>query len=292
MNQDGRIMKRKTTKAIQSYLWITLGTVLLTAGVYFFKFPNNFTTGGVSGLSILFGSLTDAVSPADFIMLINVALLIIGFIFLGNGFGIKTVYSSLLFSGLSMVFERLIPLSAPLTDQPLLELMFAILLPGIGSAIIFSQDASSGGTDITAMILRKYTDIAVGKSLLICDGIIAASALFIFDIRTGLFSVLGLILKAFVIDNMIESFNICKFFIIVTEQDAAVCDFIMNTLHHGATVADATGAFTHSKKKMVYLACRRSEAILLKRRVKELDPQAFTFITNSSEIIGRGFRTL
>ena len=166
-----------------------------------FKFPNHFTTGGVSALSIIFGFVTDAMSPGTFVFIINAALLVVGFIVLGGSFGIKTVYASLLFSVGTMVLEKVVPLDAPLTDQPLLELFFSVMLPAVGSALMFNEGASSGGTDITAMILKKYTDIDIGKSLLICDGIIVASSFFVFGIKTGLFSVLGLVLKAFVVDD-------------------------------------------------------------------------------------------
>lgn len=142
-------------KKLRSYLIITLGALLLTAGVYFFKFPNHFTTGGVSALSIIFGFVTDAISPGTFVFIINAALLVVGFIVLGGSFGIKTVYASLLFSVGTMVLEKVVPLDAPLTDQPLLELFFSVMLPAVGSALMFNEGASSGGTDITAMILKN-----------------------------------------------------------------------------------------------------------------------------------------
>ncbi|MEG1743736.1 MAG: YitT family protein [Clostridia bacterium] len=275
---------------VSRYTLITLGTLILTLGVYFFKFPNHFSTGGVSGISIIFGSLQSTISTGTLVMIINAVLLSVGFLILGKDFCLRTVYSSLLFSFGTMLLEKIVPLSAPLTDQPLLELMFGILLPAIGSAILFNEGASSGGTDITAAILKKYTDINIGRSMLICDSVIAAAAIFVFGIKTGLFSIFGLILKAFVIDNLIESFNQCKFFIIVTEKYEPICEFITETLHHGATISDARGAFTNSSKKLIYIACRRSEALPLKSKIKEIDKNAFMFITNTSEIIGKGFR--
>lgn len=284
------MVEKSFKRTLKSYLIITVGVICLTAGVYFFKFPNHFTTGGVSALSIIFGYLTDAISPGTFVLIINALLLVLGFVVLGGSFGIKTVYASLLFSAGTMMLEHFVPVSEPLTDQPMLELFFSVLLPAVGSALMFNEGASSGGTDITAMILRKYTDIDIGKSLLICDGLIAVSSFFIFGIKTGLFSLLGLILKAFVVDNAIESFNICKFFIVVTENHEPICRFIMDSLHRGATVSDASGYFTNHHKKLVLVACRRSEAVILRRKIKEFDKNAFMFITNTSEIIGKGFR--
>ncbi|MBR5031999.1 MAG: YitT family protein, partial [Clostridia bacterium] len=200
------------------------------------------------------------------------------------------VYSSLLFSGAMVLLEKFVPMSAPLTDQPFLELLYAMLLSALGSSLVFNMGASTGGTDITAMILRKYTDLDIGKALLVTDGVITAAAFFVFDIKTGMFSLMGLIIKTTAVDVFIENLTLCKYFTIVTTQSEAIAGFIMNELHHGVTIADAQGGFTHEDKKLIMVACKRSEALVLKRRVKKLDPHAFMFITNTSEIIGKGFR--
>ena len=283
--------RASASKLLGEYSLITLGTLMLSAGVYFFKFPNNFTTGGVSGLSLLLGDLIPFITPSVMVLILNVLLLILGFIFVGNSFGVKTVYSSLLFSGAMVVFENLVPMTAPLTDQPLLELMYAMLLSALGSSLVFNMGASTGGTDITAMILRKYTDLDIGKALLVTDGLITVSAFFVFGVRTGMFSLMGLIIKTTAVDVFIENLTLCKFFIIVTTKCDEVSSFIMNELHHGVTISDAEGGFTHTGKKLVMVACKRSEALQIKRFVKKTDRDAFMFITNTSEIIGKGFRS-
>lgn len=280
----------KLKSQIKDYFLVTVGTLMLTCGVYFFKFPNNFATGGVSGISLIFGDIIPGITPGTFVMILNVLLLILGFIFVGGSFGVKTVYSSLLFSVGTVVLERVYPMSAPFTDEPFLELMYAMLLSALGSSLIFNAGASSGGTDITAMILRKYTDLDIGKSLLVCDAVITTSSFWVFGAKTGMLSLMGLIIKTTAIDMFIENLNLCKLFIIVTTESDKISDFIMNQMHHGVTVSDAEGAFTHTAKKLVMVACRRGEALGLKKKVKEIDPQAFTFITNTSEIIGKGFR--
>ncbi len=283
-------MKSKVKTELKDYFLVTVGTLMLTGGVYFFKFPNNFTTGGVSGLSLIFGDLIPGLSPGTFVLILNVLLLILGFAFVGNSFGVKTVYSSLLFSVGTVVLENIVPMETPFTNEPFLELLYAMLLSALGSSLIFNAGASSGGTDITAMILRKYTDIDIGKSLLVCDAVITASSFWVFGVKTGMYSLMGLIIKTTAIDMFIENLNLCKLFIIVTSESEKISDYIMNVMHHGVTVSDAEGAFTHTPKKLVMVACRRGEALGLKRKVKEIDPSAFTFITNTSEIIGKGFR--
>ena len=172
----------------------------------------------------------------------------------------------------------------------LMELVYAMLLTSIGSAIIFHCGASSGGTDIVALILKKYSSLDVGKSLLCVDFLFAASAFLVFDIQTGLFSLLGLFAKAFLVDGVIESINSCKYFMIVTTHPDEISDYIIHNLHHGATLVHAEGAYTHGGKTMLHTVCRRIEAIRLQKKVHEIDPSAFTVVTTSSEIIGRGFR--
>lgn len=277
---------------IKNFLLITLGTFLTAVGIYFFKFPNNFSTGGVSGISILLGKLVPFLSPAVSMWAINLILLLIGFLFFGRGFGLMTAYCSMLYSFLTWLFEVIYPMTAPFTDQPFLELCFAMMLPAVGSAILFNCNASTGGTDIVAMILKKYTSLDIGKALLVSDALIAFSACFVFDIRTGLFSLLGLIIKAFVVDSVIESINLCKYFSIVTSCPDAICDYIIREMNRSSTVIDAIGAYSHENRKVILVACRRSEAVRLRQYIKTVDPKAFMFITNTSEIIGKGFRTV
>ncbi|WP_322200106.1 YitT family protein [Acutalibacter intestini] len=280
---------------VKKFLTINAGVFLLSLGVYFFKFPNNFTTGGVSGLSIILGRFipNPILSPATMMSIINIFLLAVGFIFLSADFGFWTAYCSIMFSLETWVMEKIFPMEVPFTDQPLLELCFAIMLPAVGSALLFNNNASSGGTDIVAMILKKYTGLTeIGKALFVSDGLIALSSCFLFGMRTGLFSLLGLFLKAFVVDSVIESINLCKFFAIVTSKPQEICDYIINDLGRSSTVIDAMGAYTHAGCKVVLIACRRGEAVHLRQKCKRIDPNCFMFITNTSEIIGKGFRSV
>ncbi len=280
-----------TVANIKAFLLVNLGILLLTVGVYFFKMPNNFTTGGVSGLAIILGSVVPFLSTATLMSIINVALLVVGYLFLGKQFGFWTTYCSLMYSLETWLLETFCPMDAPFTDQPLLELCFAMMLPAVGSALLFNYNASSGGTDIVAMILKKYTSISdIGKALFASDSLIALSSFFFFGVETGMFSLLGLFLKAFVVDSVIENINLCKFFSIVTSKPQEICDFIIRDLHRSSTVVDGEGAYSHKDRKVVLTAVRRGEAVRLRQKCKEIDPHSFMFITNTSEIIGKGFR--
>lgn len=279
-------------KRVSEILQMSAGMVLLTVGVYFFKIPNGFSTGGVSGIGTLLGTLCPRLSPATWISLINILLLLVGFVVLGRDTGIKTVYCSLLFSGLTSLCEWLVPLSAPLTDQPFLELCYAILLTGCGSALAFNVGASSGGTDIVALILKRYSRLNVGKALLCTDFLIAAGAFYVFGVKAGLYSILGLFSKAFLVDGIIENINSCKYFVVITDHAAEVREYIIKELHHGVTDSAVIGGYTHKERYMLHTVCRRGEAVRLRHRIREIDPHAFIIITTSNEIIGRGFRSV
>ncbi len=283
-------MKKNIKKSITEYFMITLGSLLMSIGVYFFKIPNGFSTGGVSGISTIFGKILPFLTTAKWLMIINIFLLVVGFIFLGKENGIKTVYCSLLFSGLTMFFEKYIPLQSPLTDQPFLELVYAIFITALGSAIIFENNSSSGGTDIVALLLKKYTSVNEGRALLYADFVVAFSSIFVFGIKIGLFSLLGLFMKAFLVDSIIENIRTCKYFIVITSKPDEVLKYVLVDLHHGVTINEAIGGFSGEKKTMIHTVCKRIEAIKLRRKIYEIDPHAFTIITSTSEIVGRGFR--
>ncbi len=283
---------QKANKKLSEFFMMTFGVIIMTVGIYFFKIPNGFAVGGISGIATIIGHIQPLITPGQLIPILNVFMLLIGFIFLGKQTGAKTVYCSLLFSFLSWLLERLIPISAPLTDQPFLELVYGIMLTAIGSAILFNCQASSGGTDITALILKKYTTLDVGKALLAADFFVAASSFFAYDIRTGLFSLAGLFAKAFIVDGVIESINECKSFTIVTSKPEPITEYILHTMHHSATAVDAKGAYSGENKKMIVTLCKRIEAVRLKRHIREVDPNAFVIVNSTSEIIGRGFREI
>ncbi len=276
---------------LKEYTLITIGVMLVVIGVYFFKFPNNFSTGGVTGMAIILSSFFgSSVSSGTIVLIINIILLIVGYITLGKSFGNRTVYGSLLLSLSLRVFEILVPLDKPLTNEPALELAFAVILPSIGSALLFNIGASTGGTDVIAMLLKKYTNLDIGRSLLLTDFLLTVAVFPVFGVTTGLLSVLGLLLKSTLVDNVIENLNLNKYFTIICVNPKPICDFIINTLHRSATVFDAKGAFTEKEKSIVLTVMNRSQAVTLRKYIKQIDPDAFILITNTSEIIGRGFR--
>lgn len=283
-------MTAEIKKQVKEWLLITLGTLLVASGVYFFKFPNHFSTGGVSGLAVILARYFPGITQGDFVLVINVLLLLIGFLVFGRSFGVRTAYSSLLMSGFIWVLERVLPLTHPMTSQPLMELIFAVSLPAVGSAILFNLDASSGGTDIVAMLLRKYTSLNIGNALMASDCVITVMACVAFGMETGLFSVLGLLMKCVLVDMVLENINTHKCFHIITSHPEKIEKFITDVLHRGATELHGEGVYTHEGRAVLLTVVSRREAVLLRRYVKSVDPAAFLLITNTGEIIGKGFR--
>jgi len=285
--KEGSIMKSK----LKNFSLLTISTLIMAVGIYFFKFANNFTFGGITGIAVLVAKFLP-ISASDFSFVVNILLLIIGWIVLGKSFAEKTAYSTILLSISLSLLERIYPMSHPLTNEPLLELIFAILLPALGSAILFNIGASSGGTDVIAMILKKYTSVDIGKGLMISDLIFTLAGFLVFNVKTGLYSLFGLIMRSALIDNFIESFNRSKYFHVVTSNATCICDFIQNDLQRGATIVNATGAFTGDDKYIILTVLSPSQAVKLRNFIKEHDPKAFLLVSNISEIIGKGFHSV
>lgn len=282
--------RSRVTGWMTDLLKMTIGTLLVALGVYLFKFPNHFSTGGVSGLAIIVGYLTPGVSTATFVTIINGALLILGFAAFGRTFSFKTVYCSVLLSLALQGLEFWLPLSQPLTTQPLLELFFSVLLPAIGSAILFNMEASTGGTDILAMLLKRHSSLNIGNALLATDFVIASSAFLVFGVEIGLFSILGLLIKALMVDQVIEGLNRSKFFTVVTQAPDEICRFITHDINRSATRYPASGAYSGDPRTVILCATNRAQAVRLRSFIRQTDEHAFMMITNTSEIIGKGFR--
>ena len=282
-------MSNKAIKLFKDYIVITLAVIIMDLGIYAFKFPNHFSFGGVSGLAVVLNEIL-GISAAQINLVINLALLVIGFAVLGKSFGLKTAYATVLSSVVLSLMEKMMPISAPLTNQPMLELAYAIALPAVAAAMLFYVDASGGGTDIVAMILKKYTTIDIGTALLISDVAIVALSFIAFDVRTGLFSVCGLLAKSIFVDRTMDQMRLCKYFTIISSNPEPICDFIQNVLNRSTTLYNAEGGYSHENKKVILCALDRRQAVILQRFIRQTDDSAFIMITKSSETFGKGFR--
>ena len=277
---------------LKFFALLNAGLFLTALGIELFKTPNHFAFGGTSGLSIVLAAVFPNLPVSAFMWILNMALVVLGFVFLGVRSMGWTIYSSIALSFFVSLCELAFPLSAPLTSDVFLELCFAVILPAIGSAIVFNIGASTGGTDIVAMILSKYTSLEVGRALMLGDlGIVLAAAI-VFGPQVGLYSILGMILKSTVVDSAIESLNLRKVCTVVTRNPGPARDFIVEVLKRSATEQNATGAYTREPAWVLMTVLTRHQAALLRDFLRKNDPHAFITIVNSSEIIGKGFRAI
>ncbi len=278
---------------IHDYSRIMLGCLLLSIGIYFIQFQNEFIISSVTGISILISRATNyAVSKSLINFIINTSLLVVGYVVLGKEFTIKTTFASVFFATSLLVLEWLVPLQSgvPLTNSPFLELVFGVVIPAIGSAILFNVKASSGGTDIVAMILKKYTDLQIGNALIKIDLVMACSSFIIYkDVQKGMLCVLGLLIKAVVIDYVFEHSKTNKCFHIITDQPQAISDAIIK-MGRSATVFKGEGAFTHLPKTILIAIVSRQQAVALRSITKKIDPKSFVYITDTMDIMGKGFK--
>ena len=283
-------MQEKRKEWMREFGLLNLGTFLTAIGSYFFKFPNNFSTGGVTGLSVVLTHYFPNLSNGTIVSVINVALMVVGLILLGKEFGFKTFYVTIAFSAMLKLFETVTPLTQPLTDQPFMELLFGVFLPAWGSAMLFNIGSSTGGTDIIAMVVKKYFKCHIGKALLVVDFFITVMTFVAFGPTTGLFSILGLVMRSFAVDFFLEEMNTYKSFTIITDHAEEIYQYITQVLHRGATIYHAEGVFEHSDKTIILTAQSKQQGIKLQEQIKKADPHAFVLISNTSEIIGKGFR--
>lgn len=284
------IQKFKVTP--KNLLLLNVGLLLSAMGIHFFKNPNHFAIGGTSGISILLSALFPMIDLGIFMFITNGILVVVGFIFLGKDFGFWTIYASFALSLYVWVLGRLWPVTASLSGDMLLDLMWAIILPAAGGAMVFNLGASTGGTDIVAMILSKHTSIEIGKALLISDFAITVAAGFVFGVKTALYCMLALIIKGFALDSLIDGLNIRKQVTIISSHNAEVKEFIIKNLHRGATVYQAKGAYTGQDEEIVLTVLSRRQAFALRNYLRSTDPKAFMSIVNTSETVGKGFMEL
>lgn len=274
---------------VKQYVLITLSISIMSVGVYFFKFPNNFVFGGVTGTAALVAKLTP-MSASSFSSAANLVLLVVGLIFLGKEFAMTTGYATFVMSVELMVFEKLCPLSGPLSDQSMLDLLFAIALPAIASALLFNVGASSGGTDIIALIVEKYTHIhSIAVALFITDLFMVIAACFVFDLYTALYSFVGLTVKSLVIDAVLEKIKMCKAILIVCDEKKPICDFVMRKLMRGATYTPCFGAYTDKPHYIIYTTLTRHEADQLQEFIHKEHLNAFMSMLSTTEVFGKGF---
>lgn len=281
-------MKRK----IFEYIGILIGALCIAMGLYFFWAPSDLAAGGVSGLAIVVKAIIPQVPIGIIIFCLDMIMFTIGFIFLGKSFGARSLLCSVEVSLIMTMLEFIWPEWLPISDDLLIILIFGSLLIALGQAIVFNLEASSGGTDIIAKIITKYTNLNIGTALMIADMVVVLLATSIFGLEKGLYAALGVLVTTHLIDYIISGINVQRYVMIIPSNvlnGQKINEYIIQVLERGATHYYAEGGYSKDKKQVITTAIDRREFIRLKRYILEVDPQAFVTAQDLHEVIGEGF---
>jgi uncharacterized membrane-anchored protein YitT (DUF2179 family) len=281
------------------YLFIAFGCLMVAVGLDLFLIPNRITAGGISGVSTILFYLFGL--PVGMTMLVfNAILFLVAFWVLGREFGLRSVIATVLLSvmvdGLPLVLpalgldHRLVV--EGLTGNLLLATIFGDIIAGAGMALVFLKNSSTGGTDILARILNRYTEIPIGRSLMLIDALVTLGAGFAFGAELAMFAIIAIFVSSNTIDFLIQGMNQGKQFLIVSERHREITDDILHVMGRGATILAGTGAYTGENRPLVLVVIRRRELPRLKAIVRARDPHAFVMVSDVYEILGEGFRRL
>ena len=277
------VIKSNFLRNLKEFAIITFGAAAGAAAIFFFMLPSNVAVGSISALSMILSNFI-ALPISIISLILNVVLLIIGFILVGSEFGIKTVYTSIIIPLFIGVFELSFPNFQSLTQDPLLDVLCYILLMSIAMAVLFSHNASSGGLDIVAKILNKYFRIELGKAGSIAGMAIALSAAFCYDTKTVVLSVLATYFGGIVVDHFIFGLNIKRRVCVISPKLDEIVNYILHDLHSGATINEIIGAYDNVPKKEVITIVDKHEYRKLMEFVRKTDPKAFVTVYAVNEV--------
>ncbi len=258
---------------------------IVSAAVYFFLIPSNIVVGSISGLSMVLSQLSGIpISLITFIL--NSALLVIGFIFIGKDFGAKTIYTSMLLPVFLWIFEMLFPVSGSLTQNQVFDLAAYILIVALGQALLFHVNASSGGLDIIAKIMHKFMHIELGKAVTLAGLFTAMTSIFVYDISTLIISILGTYGNGLAVDYFIDGFNKRKRVCIICDDYKDIQDYILNDLKRGVTLYTAQGAYDEKHRTELVTILAKQEYRLLLNYLHTAQKQVFVTVSTVNEVIG------
>lgn len=276
----------KYKEAVREFSIITFATIIVAAAVFFFLIPSHVSVGSISGLAIVLGNFVPLnISSITFIL--NIFLLIAGFLFIGREFGAKTVYTSFLLPVVLAILEFIFPENQSITNDAFLDVLCYIFVVSIGLAMLFNRNASSGGLDIVAKFLNKYLHMELGKAMSLAGMCVALSSALVYDKKIVVLSVLGTYLNGIVLDHFIFGFNVKKRVCIISEYEKEIREFILHHLHSGATIYEAVGAYDGKPRTEIITIVDKNEYVTLMNYVLKMDPNAFVTVYTVNEIIYR-----
>jgi uncharacterized membrane-anchored protein YitT (DUF2179 family) len=269
---------------IVDFLMITVGTAIVSAAVFFFMMPSNVTVGSVAGIAMVLSHYVP-LSVATLTMIMNIGLLILGFIFIGREFGAKTVYTAMLMPGIMGVFEMLFPNNQSLTGDQTLDVVCYCTLVSFGMSMLFTRNASSGGLDIVAKFMNKYFRMDLGRAVSLSGMVAALASALVFDKKTVVLSIIGTYFNGLVVDHFIFGTTVKRRVCILSKYENEILDFILNELHSGATKYHAYGAYFDTKQTEINTIVDKNEYIKLIKFVTKLDPDAFVTVYKVNEMM-------
>lgn len=270
-------------KNIKEFLIITLGTVIVAAAVFFFMMPSHVSVGSGAALAMVLSNYIPL--PVSTITLImNIFLLIIGFLLVGPEFGAKTVYCAILMPLIMGVFEWIFPNFTSITQDPLLDVLCYTLVVGMGLALLFPRNASSGGLDIVAKLMNKYFRMDLGRAMSLSGMAVALSSALCYDSKTVVLSVLGTYFGGMVVDHFIFGMNIKRRVCVISEKLDEIVQFVLHDLHSGATLNEIIGAYDGTHRKEMITIVDKQEYRRLMDKIRETDPKAFVTVYSVSEM--------
>ncbi len=272
-----------TKQKIKEFLIITIGTIIVATAVFFFMVPSRVTVGSGAGLAMVISEFVP-LSVSTITLIMNVFLLIMGFVLVGKEFGGKTVYCSVLMPLVMGLYERIFPNFQSITQDPLLDVICYILVVGIGLMLLFSYNASSGGLDIVAKILNKYLRVDMGKAMSYAGIAVALSSAFCYEPKIVVISVLGTYFGGMIVDHFIFGLNIKRRVCIISPRLEEIVEFILTDLHSGATLNEIIGAYDNTPRREVITIVDKQEYRRLMDFVRQTDPKAFVTVYSVSEM--------
>lgn len=275
--------EHRLSAAVREVCILTAGVAVIAAAVYFFLVPSHASVSSISGLGIVLSNFVPLPLSA-ITMILNVVLLIIGFLTCGREFGAKTVYTSIMLPLLIGILERLFPDIGSLTDSQELDVLCYILVVSVGLSILFNRNASSGGLDIVAKIMNKYLHMDLGRAMSLSGMCVALSAALVYDKKTVVLSVLGTYFNGIVLDHFIFDHNIKRRVCIITKKEEELRHFILHDLHSGATVYESFGAYNMEKRREIITIVDKSEYQKLMNFMNREDPHAFITVYTVSDM--------
>ena len=278
-------MKMSKTGIID-FILITIGTIICGVATYFFMVPSNLAIASVSGVAILIGKFVP-LSKALLILILNLVLLVISWFFVGREFTIKSIYPSVGLPVVMMILGHYTPNYHGVMNDQFLDMICYLFLCDLGIALMFVRNASSGGLDVLYKMANKYLNIDFGVATSVVGLFISAPAIFIYDPKTGVLSILGTYVTGIIIDHYVFGMTTKLKVCILSKKNDEICEYIINELHSGVTRYEASGGFTGEKFDEINVIVNRNEYAKLMKHLREVDPDAFATVTNIHDVMYR-----